>query len=71
MLWNRINNSWKAASNKIKFTWGKLRSNHPTKLADKLDLPGAIFKRRYAYAKLVLRNDGGDHSTRGQDQERL
>ena len=53
MNWDQIKNNWKAVSDKIKLTWGKLNDDDLVAIAGQRDQLASLLHKRYGYALVV------------------
>ena len=56
MNWDQIKVNWKAVSDKIKLTWGKLSEEDLTTIAGQRDQLAGLLQERYGYTKVVAEN---------------
>ena len=56
MNWDQIKVNWKAVSDKIKLTWGKLSEDDLTAIAGQRDRLVGLLQERYGYEKAVAEN---------------
>ena len=56
MNWDQIKSNWKAVSDSIKRTWGKLSEDDLAEIAGQRDLLSSLLQRRYGYAKVDAEN---------------
>ena len=56
MNWAQIKSDWKAVSDKIKLTWGKLSEDDLTAIAGERDQFARLLQERYGYDKVVAVN---------------
>ena len=53
MNWDQIKVNWKAVSDKIKLTWGKLSEDDLTAIAGQRDPLAVLLQERYGYTIAV------------------
>jgi uncharacterized protein YjbJ (UPF0337 family) len=56
MNWDQIKVNWKAVSDKIKLTWGKLSEDDLTAIAGQRGQLVVLLQERYGYTKTVAEN---------------
>ena len=56
MNWDQIKVNWKAVSDNIKLTWGKLSEDDLTAIAGQRDQFAVLLQERYGYTKAVAEN---------------
>jgi uncharacterized protein YjbJ (UPF0337 family) len=56
MNWDQIKGNWKAASDKIKLTWGKLSEDELTAISGQRDLFAGLLQERYGWQKVDAEN---------------
>jgi uncharacterized protein YjbJ (UPF0337 family) len=56
MNWDEIKGNWKAVSDKIKITWGKLSEDDLTTIAGQRDEFAGLLQQKYGYAKVDAEN---------------
>ena len=56
MTWNPIKCNWKAVSDQIKLTWGKLSEDDLAAIAGQRDQLARMLQQRYGYATVVAQN---------------
>ena len=56
MNWDQIKVNWKAVSDKIKLTWGKLSEDDLTAIAGQRGQLVVLLQERYVYTKAVAEN---------------
>jgi uncharacterized protein YjbJ (UPF0337 family) len=52
MNWDQIKGNWKAVSDKIKVTWGKLSEDDLATIAGQRDEFAGLLQQRYGYARI-------------------
>jgi len=53
MNWDQIKNNWKAVSDNIKISWGKLSDDDLAAIAGQRDQLVTMLQERYGYATVV------------------
>ena len=56
MNWDQIKGNWKAVSDKIKITWGKLSEDDLTAIAGQRDEFAGLLQQRYGYTRIDAEN---------------
>lgn len=56
MNWDQNKNNWKAVTDKIKLTWGKLSEDDITEIAGQRDQLAGLLQERYGYDKVEAEN---------------
>lgn len=49
MNWDRINDNWEQASDKIKLTWGKLSEDDLSAISGQRDVLTSLLQQKYGY----------------------